>query len=270
MKTHFAPIFLLFACLFPMAFAAPARGGQTEPIRVLLVTGGHGFKKEPFLDVFRSFDDVTFRHVVHPKAQAFLRPEALREYDVVVFYDMWQKIDGQGKKDFEALLKAGKGVVVLHHAIASYNDWDRYAEIIGAKYYLKPQTVNGVEKPKSGWKHGVDIKVHVVDPQHPVTRGMKDFTIHDETYKLFDVSEDVTPLLTTAEPTSEKTIGWARTVENSRLVYLQSGHDHSAYENPNYRRLVHQAILWTARRSKRHTGEADPRHARPHPGGRAQ
>jgi hypothetical protein len=27
---------------------------------------------------------------------------------------------------------------------------------------------------------------------------------------------------------------------------MQSGHDHFAYENPNYQRLLRQAIQWTA------------------------
>jgi len=34
----------------------------------------------------------------------------------------------------------------------------------------------------------------------------------------------------------------------ARVVYLQSGHDHFAYENPNYQKLVRQAIWWAAHR----------------------
>ncbi len=130
--------------------------------------------------------NVTFKHVTHPNAQALFQPTAARQYDVLVLYDMWEKIDDATKENFKALLNNGKGLVVLHHAIANYNDWDDYAKIIGAKYYLNPMTVDGVNKPRSLWKHGVDIKVHIVDPNHPVTRGLKDFEIHDETYNLFE------------------------------------------------------------------------------------
>mgnify|MGYP000415292203 CR=1 FL=1 len=49
------------------------------------------------------------------------------------------------KQDFLARLKEGKGLVVMHHAIASYQKWPEYAKIIGAKYYLEKTTVNGVE-----------------------------------------------------------------------------------------------------------------------------
>ena len=32
----------------------------------------------------------------------------------------------------------------------------------------------------------------------------------------------------------------------SRVAFVQLGHDHFAYENPSYRKLVAQAIQWTA------------------------
>jgi type 1 glutamine amidotransferase len=161
---------------------------------------------------------------------------------------MHQEISDETKADLLAWLKAGKGFVVLHHAIASYQEWPEYWKIIGARYYLQKKTVDGVEKARSAYKHGMHFTIHVADPDHPVTRGVKDFEIHDETYNLFDVAKDVHPLLTTDEPESNKIIGWAKTYEAARVVYLQSGHDHFAYENPNYQQILKQAIRWTARR----------------------
>ena len=108
--------------------------------------------------------------------------------------------------------------------------------------------VDGVEKPRSAYKHDMHFKIHVADPDHPVTRGVKDFDMHDETYKWFDVASDCHPLLTTDEPESNKVIAWAKTYEAARVVYLQSGHDHFAYENPNYQRLLRQAISWVGQK----------------------
>lgn len=235
----------LWTCLSALG-AEPA--SAPSKIRVLVVAGGHDYEKPPFLEVFKSFPDVTFRHVEHPQVHALFKPDAAKDFDVLVLYDMWQKITDEAKADFIKLFKSGKGLVSTHHAIANYNDWDTYAEIIGAKYYLKDMTVNGVEKKRSLWKHDVKFTVQIVDPQHPVTRGLKDFEIHDETYNLFDVFPGVTPLLTTTESTSGKTIAWAKEYDKSRVIYLQLGHDHLAFENPNYRKLVHQAIRWTARK----------------------
>lgn len=240
-------VFVLFA-VGALSSPGTAPAGESANIRALVVTGGHDFEKEPFFAMFKSFADVAVQAAEHPKAQALFRPDAARNYDVLVLYDMWQKIDEETKANFVNLLKDGKGLVVLHHAIANYNDWSQYAEIVGARYYLKKVTVNGQEKGPSLWKHDVKFTVQIADPQHPVTRGLKDFEIHDETYNLFDVDPGVKPLLTATEPTSGKVIGWAKEVEKSRLVYIQLGHDHFAYENPSLRKLVQQALRWTARK----------------------
>jgi len=92
---------------------------------------------------------------------------------------------------------------------------------------------DGVRKERSKWLHDVTFPVRVADRNHPVTRGIADFEIHDETYILFDVHAGVTVLLTTDAPTSQPTLAWAKTYEAARVVYLQLGHDHLAYENPS-------------------------------------
>lgn len=224
--------------------AQPANG----KIRVLLVTGGHPFQKEAFLKLFQDNPDITYRAVEHPQAYAMFKPDAAKQYNVIVTYDYNQKIPEEARKDLVALLKNGKGLVVLHHAIAAYPGWPEYWKIIGAHYYLARTNINGVEKKRSAWKEGVDFRIHIADPKHPVTRGIKDYDIHDETYKWFDVARDCHPLLTTDEPESNKVIAWAKTYKRARVVYMQSGHGPSAYENPNFQQILRQAIQWVARR----------------------
>jgi type 1 glutamine amidotransferase len=54
--------------------------------------------------------------------------------------------------------------------------------------------------------------------------------------------------VTTDEPESNSVIAWAKTYKGTRVIYIQSGHGHTAYENPNYQQLLRQAIRWTARK----------------------
>jgi hypothetical protein len=44
-------------------------GGKT---RVLVVTGGHDFEREPFMKVFADNPDITCKAAEHPKAHALL------------------------------------------------------------------------------------------------------------------------------------------------------------------------------------------------------
>jgi type 1 glutamine amidotransferase len=249
-KTKAISFILFCALIFLNRVVSPAAEPQqsSNKIRLLIVTGGHEFEHEPFFKLFKDNPEITFQAAEHPNAHALLKPEASKQYDVLVTYDMWQNITDEAKADFVARLKEGKGLVALHHAIGSYQQWPEYWKIIGAHYYMQKTTVDGVEKLRSAFKHDMHFKIHVADPDHPVTRGVKDFDMHDETYKWFDVASDSHPLLTTDEPESNKVIAWAKAYEAARVVYLQSGHDHFAYENPNYQRLVQQAIRWVARR----------------------
>src|SRR5215813_1231788 len=176
--------------------------GSLHKIRVLIVTGGHDFEKEPFFKLFKDNHEITYRAVEHPNAHALFKADAAKDYDVLVFYDMHQEITDEAKADFVARLKEGKGLVVLHHAIADYQQWPEYARIIGARYYLQKTVVDGLEKPRSAYRHDMHFTLHVADPNHAVTSGVKDFEIHDETYNLFDVAKGNQVLLTTDEPES--------------------------------------------------------------------
>jgi len=246
---------LFLLCLATVGLISPrttATAAETEKpgtkIRVLVITGGHEFEKEPFFKLFKDNPDITYQAVEHPQAYAEFKPDAAKNYDVIVMYDFNQKISDEAKADFVARLKEGKGLVVLHHAIATYPDWPEYWKIIGARYYLAKTTVDGVEKARSAYKHGMHFTIHVADPDHPVTRGVKDYEIHDETYKWFDVAKECHPLLTTEEPESNPVLAWAKTYGPARVVYMQSGHDHFAYENPAFQQVLRQAIRWTAKR----------------------
>ena len=87
---------VLFAALvlssFVLAIVAPAAEPAKQPqgkIRVLLVTGGHAFEKEPFFKLFKDNPDITYQAVEHPNAYAMLKAEAASQYDVIVTYDLW-------------------------------------------------------------------------------------------------------------------------------------------------------------------------------------
>lgn len=228
----------------------PPPAGNAGRIRLLIVTGGHDFERQPFLDVFRAMPDVTFRQVEHPNAHALLKPDAAKQYDVLVLYDLWEPITDEARADFISLLKRGKGLVALHHSLASYQKWPEYERIVGGRYFLANYTESGAPVPPSTYQHGVTFRVHVVDSGNPITRGLRDFQIVDETYGAFRVASGVKPLLTTEEATSGRTIAWEHRYLRSRVAYIALGHDHTAYENPSYRALIHQAIQWAAGRRR--------------------
>jgi type 1 glutamine amidotransferase len=232
---------LLLGALLGCASSPPAGGRKIE---VLVVTGGHEFEEKPFFAMFEDDREIAFTRASHTRenASAWERDD-LASYDVVVLYDMSVRISDAQKAAFQALLDRGTGLVVLHHALGSYQNWPQYAGIIGMG---APEP--GAPRPEFGFEHDVDIPVVIVAADHPITAGLHDFTLHDEIYWGFRAGPDVTPLVTTTQPKSSKPLAWCRTQGRSRVVFLQPGHDHSAFDDPNYRRLVAQSIRWAAKR----------------------
>ena len=233
---------LFIGCLVLTVIGVVALAQQTESTSVLIVTGGHEFEREAFFNMFTAMPNVEYHHMEHPQANEIYASPELEKYDVLVYYDMNQDISESQKQAFLDMVQQGKGLVFLHHSLASYQEWDAYLDIQGGRYHLEPED----KSRKSTYKHDVQIDVNVVDSSHPVTRGLQDCTIHDEVYGNFQVLPTVQPLLKTDHPESGDTLAWAHTYGNSNIVYIQLGHDHHAYENAKYQRLVRQAIQWAA------------------------
>lgn len=218
------------------------RPAPESPLSLLVVTGGHDYDTS-FYTLFQNQPDWRWNHRLHrASAEAFGRD--LGKFDALVLYDMAQDITDQQKKNLLDFAEKGRGIVVLHHALASFQSWPEYSKLIGGKYFLKPEG----DHPASLFQHDVWINVKVADPQHPVTRGIAPFQIYDEVYKNFWVSPGAKVLLTTDHPGSEKAVAWVSPHPRARIVYIQLGHGEPAHTNPRFQRLVSQAIRWAAGR----------------------
>jgi type 1 glutamine amidotransferase len=234
---------LALGILTALAASASAADGK---IRVLLTVGGHGFEEQAFYAMFDQMADVQYTKAQMPKDAGLLKPGLEKDYDVVAMYDMSPDITPQQQKDFVDLLNTGIGLVSLHHNMGAHRKWEEYRKIIGGKFIFEPCEIEGRKFTPSGWQHGQDMKISVADADHPITKGLSAFDIHDETYKGYYTAADVKVLLTTDHPKNDPSIAWVHQYAKSRVFYLMLGHDSGAYNNPNYRELVNRGIRWTA------------------------
>ena len=221
------------ALLFALALHA------ADPVRVRLVTGGHNHDPEfylPFINEPRMAVSVE----PHPRAYQG-NPKNI---DVLVLYDMTKVSDTKTREWLKAYVESGKGLVVLHHAICSFEDWEWWGdEVVGARYLNTPS--RGL--PPSTVVHDLELDMQVVK-KHPVTSGTDNFRIHDETYKGMWFARNLDLLITTKHEKGDGPIAWLGPSKTNRVVVLQGGHDKQAHLNPNWQRLVKNAILWAAQR----------------------
>jgi type 1 glutamine amidotransferase len=239
---------LLSVLVGPFAASAVAQEPAAGKIRVLLFVGGHAFDEKPFFAMFDRMTDVTYTVAHMPKDASLLKPGLETQYDVLVMYDMTGSITPDQQKAFIALLNTGIGFVPLHHNLGAHRNWDEYRKMIGGKYVFNDGVIDGQACTKSSYAHDQDMNVTIVDPEHPITKGLKDFQIHDETYKDFYTAPNTKVLLKTDHPKNDPELAWVHTYGKSRVFYLMLGHDAKAYQNPAYPELIHRGIRWTAGR----------------------
>ncbi|MEI7828967.1 MAG: ThuA domain-containing protein [Prolixibacteraceae bacterium] len=241
MRRKFIFAALLFAAFLNSSMEIKAK----QPIRIMVITGGHSYDKPPFDEMLsRLGPDITSQVSEFPAAYDQFLPENRGKYDVLVFYHMWQKITPEQEKLFSETIKEGKPLVVLHHSICAFDEWPEYWKIVGGKYFHKPTTVDGKEYAACTYIHDIRFMVNIAK-KHAVTKGVKDFEIFDETYKGYYVAPGVAPLLTTTEKSSQTVIGWTLKYGKARVVTLQCGHAAPTYQNENFRKLLKQAIQWS-------------------------
>jgi type 1 glutamine amidotransferase len=235
---------LLFLALLAGCAGPEGQGTASRKIKVLVVTGGHAFKPDPFFKMFQDDPDITFETAKQDKAAEAYDRDDLLTFDAVVLYDAPRNITDAQKAKFLSLFDHGVGVVVLHHAYLAYPTWHEFERIAGGSYvYTQEQLDAGL--PSSHYKGNVDIPMKIVARHHPVTAGLSDFVLHDELYWDMHMLPGNTPLV---ETTGGELIAWTRNEKKSRVVGIIVGHGQSAYENPNFLRLLYQSIRWTARK----------------------
>lgn len=191
--------------------------------------------------------------------------EVLATADVVVMYS-----DGGGGHpvnkhldQIDELAKKGVGIVCIHYAVEVPKGpaGDKFLDWIGG-YFETHWSVN------PHWR--ADFKEL---PEHPITNGVKPFSSQDEWYYHMRFPEDmkgVTPILSAIPPASTLSrpdgphsgnphvrakagqpqhVAWATEREDGgRGFGFTGGHFHWNWGNDDYRRLMLNAILWTAKR----------------------
>jgi len=139
--------------------------------KIAIITGGHPFDVPAFRDLFLGMTRIE-AYIQHMEDWVADAPRIRSRYDAVVFYHMYRDApDDATREALEGLGQADKGVVVLHHALLSYPDWDLWTDLTGL--------------PKRGeFTFDLDqsLETEIAVPDHPITQGLSPWYMIDETY----------------------------------------------------------------------------------------
>ena len=182
--------------------------------------------------------------------------------DAIVVYCDGGQLLNEHLAELGALMKKGAGLACLHYTVdpGKEETMERMRDWIGG-CYEQHWSVN------PSWIAKFDKL-----PQHPVTRGVKPFRIHDEWYyhmRFRENMEGVTPILSAVPPDSTRKhadgphsgnpavrarmgmaedVGWAcQRPDGARGFGFTGGHVHWNWAQNDFRKVVLNAIVWIAR-----------------------
>ncbi len=154
-------------------------------------------------------------------------------------------IQGDRLSTIGRLMDKGTGLVLLHYAVEVPKEkgGTELLKWIGG-YYERPYSQNPIN----------ECDVTQASPRHPISRGWKSFGGKDEYYYRIRFNENdkrVTPIATVMLPKdapNREVIAWAcQRDDGGRGFGYTGGHFHSNWGWNDTRRMIVNAILWTAK-----------------------
>ena len=237
-----------FICFFAFESLCPWQvyGAEAaKPVRILLITGGHSYDRDGLHRMLSDMPDATFQEIVLPAEQNKLTPAITKQFDCLVFHDQSRfALSDRQKADLEAMWAAGMPTVMLHHSLISHNDVPLFRDVFGGAYLIKPAKIDGKDYPASNYTKPTDVTIQIIDKDHPITRGVSDFTINDEVFGNLYIAPGIHVLAQTNHPKSSKPVLWTNQYKKSRVFALVQGHDKTAFDNATYRTLLYRGIRW--------------------------
>jgi len=168
---------------------------------------------------------------------------------IVIYSDGWEGhplADGQVEEKVRELMSKGEGLVCLHFAVAPTKGERSESEFLDwvGGYYKDGYSLNPMNKPTCEFG----------TPGQPIARGCKTFSVPDEFYHRLvfrDNDSRVTPILTamlSKENPKREVLAWAVEREDGgRAFGFTGGHYHRNWQIEPMRKMVLNAILWTAK-----------------------
>ena len=170
--------------------------------------------------------------ITYTEDPADLNPAHLARYRAVLLYANIGSLADAQEQALLDYIAGGGGFVPVHCASACCGKSDRFVALVGAAFA----------------RHGAGVfETVVVDPDHPVTKGLEPFSTWDETYvhsRHNEVGRKV--LQVRREAGKDEPWTWVRTHGKGRVFYTAYGHDGHTWGQPGFHALLERGIRWAA------------------------
>jgi type 1 glutamine amidotransferase len=235
MRTAFAAIAVLF--LVQALHAAD----DAKPLKVCLISGSLEYKSDESLAALQKYLESKYNVKC---SRAFRKSDDdlpgldnLETCDVALFFTRRLTIQGEQLERVKKYCQAGKPVVGVRTASHGFQNWLAFdKEVLGGNY-----------KNHYGAGPATDIAIPEKTKGHPILEGVGAFKGVGSLYRNTGIAADAEVLMTGTIPEHTEPIAWARVHNGGRVFYTSLGHPKD-FEDENFRRLLTNALFWTAKR----------------------
>jgi len=174
--------------------------------------------------------------------QVYADVDRVRQYDVIVHSWSFDTITPEQERGLLAAVESGVGLAGWHGGLLdSFRNNPTYQFMVGGQFVSHP-----------GGQ--VDFEVNITNHDHPITTGLRDFSIHTEQYYLhMDPRSEVLAETTFAglgQPWIKgivMPVVFTKPWGQGRVAAVTLGHTASEFAVPEFLEMVRRSALWAAR-----------------------
>ena len=180
---------------------------------------------------------------VHDNMDVYKDAEKMKALSLVVPCWTMGQITGEQEKGIEEAVASGVGLAGWHGGMCdAFRQNTNYQFMTGGQWVAHPGGI-------------VDYRVHIVNHEDPIMRGLKDFTMTSEQYYMHtDPGNQVLAVTTFSDqygtPWIKGTVMpvvWKRMWGNGRVFYTSLGHVAKDFDVPEAREILRRGMMWAAR-----------------------
>lgn len=167
-----------------------------------------------------------------------INEQYLKYFDAILIYANIDVLKPENETAMLNFVAGGKALIPVHCATFCFRNSEKYTELSGGQF----------------WRHTMDSITIVHDqPNHPILKGIKPFTVYDETYLHSKIAADINVLAHRdikadqfKDKPGQKTepYVWTKNYGKGKVFYTALGHDERTWSNAGFQELMYNGILW--------------------------
>jgi len=228
-----------------LIFLATAVLSQSEQQKkkALVVWGGwDGHGPRQCVDIFAPWlEKQGFEVTVSNSLDSYTDKTLMSSLDLIVQVYTMAQITGEQEKGLLDAVRSGIGIAGWHGGLAdSFRSNTEYQFMVGGQWVAHPGGV-------------IPYDVQIIDHDHIITRGLKDFSMNSEQYYMHvDPINDVLATTTFSGNHAAWIDGavvpvvWTKTYGKGKVFYTSLGHVSKDFDVPEARAIVQRGMLWAA------------------------